>query len=467
VATDDETEFAAGAPDRPGALGIPRAGDIISGKYRVDRVIGVGGMGIVAAVTHLEIEAPYAIKFLLPKAAKDEETVVRFMREARNAVRIKSEHIARVSDVGRMPDGAPYILMEYLEGRDLGRVLAENGPLSPRDAVEYVLQACEGIAEAHALGIIHRDLKPANLFLTRRSDGAAFIKVLDFGISKAETDAVHRPALTETSQVFGSPGYMSPEQIRSAKNVDARSDVWSLGVILFELIAGRPPFVADTSGGLLSAIAADEPASLITLRPEISPELAAVIRKCLEKPPSKRFQSIPDLAEALDPFRSDTSIVSIGRMRRVSEAAPSMCAPLPESSRQPMSAPKAFASTDGPVTTSARSATRGRAIFLIAGALTGVVLVLAFYVRSTRISPPSAAPRPPPSTVARIAAPPPPSLEPPASAAAAPLSSTAKPKAPRRPLASATAATAAPPPIPTPPPPVPEGPKLDPTAESH
>ena len=306
--------------DKP-SEGIPRPGDVIAQKYRVERVLGIGGMGVVVAVTHLQLGEPYAIKCLLPKSASDPETVERFMREARAAVRIKSEHIAHVSDVGKLDNGSPYILMEYLVGQDLSDLSREKGPLSIRDAVEYVLQACTGIAEAHALGIVHRDLKPSNLFLTRRLDGASLVKVLDFGISKAVGDsAPHNPSLTQTASVFGSPAYMSPEQIRSAKNVDFRTDVWSLGVILYELLTGELPFVAETSGGLLSAIAADEPQRLRDRRPDAGDVLDAVIQRCLEKKVQKRFQSVAELASALEPFRASNSLVSVGRIRRLSNA---------------------------------------------------------------------------------------------------------------------------------------------------
>lgn len=322
---DEETMARVGLvpTDEPDTTAMLRAGDVVADKYRVERMLGMGGMGVVFAVTHLQIGEPYAIKCLLPRAAADPEAVERFMREARAAVRIKSEHIARVSDVGQLPDGSPYILMEYLTGRDLADVLRERGPLSIRDAVEYVLQACTGVAEAHALGIVHRDLKPANLFLTQRLDGVSLVKVLDFGISKALGDsAPHKPSLTQTSSVFGSPAYMSPEQIRSAKNVDFRTDVWALGVILYELLAGQTPFVAETSGGLLSAIAADEPQRLRDRRPDVSDALEAVVSRCLEKKVHNRFQSVSEVASALEPFRGAGSLVSVGRIRRLS-AAPS------------------------------------------------------------------------------------------------------------------------------------------------
>jgi serine/threonine-protein kinase len=352
----ETTQFAAGsAGDLP--AGVPRVGDVIADKYRVDAVIGVGGMGVVLAVTHLQLQEPYAIKFLLPKTALDLEVVARFIREARAAVRIKSEHIARVSDVGQREDGVPYIVMEHLVGQDLGAVVAERGPLPISEAVEYVLQACEGIAEAHALGIVHRDLKPANLFLTRRSDGLPFVKVLDFGISKIQDADAKSPTLTDTKSVFGSPAYMSPEQIRSAKNVDARTDVWALGVILHELLTGRMPFLGDTAAALLAAISADEPEPVRVRRPDVSPELEDVVRRCLVKSPDARVASVADLAAALDPFKSEASIASLGRIRRLSGppgATPSVPAPARSA---PRSSPITFGATDAPVT---RAATRPR-----------------------------------------------------------------------------------------------------------
>src|SRR3954470_13666053 len=208
-------------------------GEILAGKYRVERVLGVGGMGVVVAATHLQLDERVAIKFLVPDALSSDEAVARFAREARAAVKIKSEHVARVIDVGTLDNGAPYMVMEYLEGGDLSRVLQAQGPLPVEDAVEYVLQACEAIAHAHVLGIVHRDLKPANLFLTKRNDGSQSVKVLDFGISKvlsgnsgaSSSDA----AMTRTRAVMGSPLYMSPEQMTSTRDVDGRTDIWALG----------------------------------------------------------------------------------------------------------------------------------------------------------------------------------------------------------------------------------------------
>ncbi|MBM4363359.1 MAG: serine/threonine protein kinase, partial [Deltaproteobacteria bacterium] len=240
-------------------MSAPQPGEVLAGKYRVERVLGQGGMGVVVQAMHLQLEERVAVKFLLPEYAVHAEASTRFLREARAAVKIKSEHVARVIDVGTLESGAPYMVMEYLAGRDLADVLEQRGPLPVEEVVEYVLQACEALAEAHALGIVHRDLKPANLFLTKRADGSAQVKVLDFGISKAgvSSDSGADQSLTKTSAMMGSPLYMSPEQMRSARSVDARSDLWSLGAILFELMAGRPPFSGESLPELLARVLTD------------------------------------------------------------------------------------------------------------------------------------------------------------------------------------------------------------------
>ena len=229
------------------AAGV-REGDVLAGKYRVERVLGVGGMGVVVVAHHLQLDEKVALKFLLAEALGDSEAVIRFVREARAAVKIKSEHVARLIDVGQLENGSPYMVMEYLKGGDLAAWLQERGTMPLEQAVEFVLQACEAIAEAHALGIVHRDLKPANLFCIRRADSRLSIKVLDFGISKIvrKTGDLHPDvSMTRTNAVLGSPAYMSPEQMQASKHVDARTDIWSLGVILFELLSGRIPFEGE------------------------------------------------------------------------------------------------------------------------------------------------------------------------------------------------------------------------------
>jgi eukaryotic-like serine/threonine-protein kinase len=292
------------------------AGEVIAGKYEVVGLIGSGGMGYVVAALHIELGEMVALKFLRSEALAQEELVERFAREARAAVKIKSEYVARVMDVGTMADGVPFIVMEHLEGKDLADVLAEQGRLPARVAVEYMMQACEALASAHANGIVHRDIKPENLFLTRHAQGVDIIKVLDFGISKL---ALTSPAskgsrqFVRTMMPMGSPTYMSPEQIRSSGEVDERTDIWSLGCVLFELLTGTTAFDAPTLMQLSAAILEKEPTPLCTLLPDASPELEAVVARCLEKDVSKRFQNIAELAVALYPFAPRRARISAER----------------------------------------------------------------------------------------------------------------------------------------------------------
>jgi serine/threonine protein kinase len=288
-------------------------GDVIAGKYRVDRVIGVGGMGVVVAATHLELERSVALKFALPTLLESPAAVERFLREARAAVRLRSEHVARVMDVGKLPSGPPYMVMELLEGTDLGAVL-HDGPLSVETAADYLVQTCEALAEAHSLGIIHRDLKPANLFVTRSVGGAPLIKVLDFGISKVtKIDGV----LTTTSALLGSPLYMAPEQMRSARSADTRSDVWALGIILYQALSGRVPFLAETLPELCLKVVHDTPPLLTELRSDVPAGLAAIVAKCIEKDPNGRYQSVADLASALEQYAPASTRHMAARARSV------------------------------------------------------------------------------------------------------------------------------------------------------
>jgi serine/threonine-protein kinase len=290
-------------------------GELIAGKYRLEHEIGAGGMGVVYAATHVHLEQRVALKFLLVEAAQNPEMVERFTREARAAVKIQSEHVARVIDIGDR-EGMPYIVMEYLEGDDLENIVDLLGPLPVADAVRYVLHTCEALAEVHVQGIVHRDIKPANLFLAARADGTSIVKLLDFGISKAAPSWVEGAkgrSLTQTSAVIGSPRYMSPEQLRSSRDVDARSDVWALGVTLFELLGGDSPFAKGTMPEVCASILKDEPISLANLRPEIPRGLEDVIRRCLAKEPDKRFTNVAELAAALRPFGPAGSEVSVER----------------------------------------------------------------------------------------------------------------------------------------------------------
>ena len=276
-------------------------GDILLGKYRIDRLLGMGGMGVVVAATHLGLEQRVAVKFMLASKVATQEQYERFLREARASVRLKSEHVARVSDVGTMESGVPYMVMEYLEGQDLAAVLASRGPLPITEAIDHVLQACEAVGEAHAAGIVHRDLKPANLFLTTDVGGADCVKVLDFGISKASDSKL---ALTQETAVLGSPLYMSPEQMKATKDTDARADIWALGVVLYELIAGTTPFHADQVQALCARVFFGEPTPIAALRSDVPPGLEAAILQCLEKDRARRWRNVAEFAAAIAPFGS-------------------------------------------------------------------------------------------------------------------------------------------------------------------
>jgi serine/threonine protein kinase len=300
------------------AAGV-QAGDLLAGKYLIDKVLGAGGMGVVVAAHHIHLDEKVAIKFLLPDAIGNPEAMARFSREARAASKIKSEHVARVIDVGTLENGAPYIVMEYLEGGDLANWLQRQGALSIEDAVEFVLQACEALADAHGLGIVHRDLKPSNLFWVRGTDGMISIKVLDFGISKITGLSSSGPdmAMTRTAAVMGSPYYMSPEQMQSSRDVDARADIWAIGVILYEFLAGRAPFRGDTLPEVCMSVSTKLPPPLRGVRPDVPAKLEGVILKCLEKDRNNRYVHVAELAVALAEFgprRSRTSVDRIGRI---------------------------------------------------------------------------------------------------------------------------------------------------------
>jgi serine/threonine-protein kinase len=295
--------------------GVPDAaalepGTVLAGKYRVERVVGTGGMGIVVAARHIQLDAPVALKFMTDEALADHALVTRFLREARATARLRGEHVIRVSDVGELDSGAPYMVMEHLQGQDLAALLASLGPPPIASAVEYVIQACEGLDEAHRAGIVHRDIKPSNLFLTRRPNGTPCIKLLDFGISKS-VRMLHASELHSTSDhaVFGTPLYMAPEQMRAARDVDGRADLWSLGASLYELLCGTVPFPADSLVGLAYRIANEVPSPLRERRPEIPEGLERVVLQCLERDCERRFPDARALAVALEPYRAHGAAV--------------------------------------------------------------------------------------------------------------------------------------------------------------
>ena len=282
-------------------------GDLVADKYRVEGVLAQGGMGVVVVARHEALDQRVAVKVLRADVATDKATVARFLREAQAAARIQSEHICRVFDVGTLPDGAPYMVMELLEGVDLAGEL-ERGALRIADAVTYAAQALDGIVEAHRRGIVHRDLKPANIFLARRDDGRVVVKVLDFGISKIEqpSDAQRDFSLTSTQTLLGSPAYMSPEQVRSSKDVDVRTDIWSMGVVLYESLSGGSLFGGETLGEVFARIREDPIPKLSSKRPDVPADLEQIVHRCLERKIDARFATAAELRDALIGFLERT-----------------------------------------------------------------------------------------------------------------------------------------------------------------
>ncbi len=307
----------AGQPPADPVRFDPVPGAVVDGKYRLERLLGEGGMGVVVSAVHLGLEQEVAIKFLLPEAMRSKVAVERFLREAKVAAKVRSEHVARVHDVGKTSEGGvPYIVMEHLEGLDLGKLIDRDGALPIDEACEIALQACEALAEVHAAGIVHRDLKPSNLFVTRRADGSPSLKLLDFGISKLTLggdDASVDPALTQTATIMGSPSYMSPEQLKSTKEVDGRADVWSLGAVLYEAVTGKPAFRGETLPQVCAMIASESPALPSALRSGIPIDLDRIILRCLEKNPDQRAELV-DLARTLAKFAPDRAMASLERL---------------------------------------------------------------------------------------------------------------------------------------------------------
>ena len=296
-------------------------GQTIAGKYRVEKVLGKGGMGLVVGARHLGLDEPVAIKVLRPAMMEVAGMVARFLREARAASKIKSEHVVRVTDVDTRDDGVPYMVMEHLTGTDFAEIRKEKGQLGVAEAVGWVIEACDAIAEAHELGIVHRDLKPSNLFLHTLRDGRRVVKVLDFGISKLETPG--EMDTTKTGQMMGSPKYMSPEQMLSMRDVDARSDIWSMGAILYDLLCGRPPFVADSTPRICALVLNTDPALPSSLRPDLPRDLELIILRCLDKEADRRFADVRALMNALAPFAPPPEHVTSGTR--------SLVTPLPSS----------------------------------------------------------------------------------------------------------------------------------------
>lgn len=380
-------------------------GGTLAGKYRVERVLGRGGMGVVVAARHLVLGETVAIKFLLPKLAAEPAVVARFLGEGRAAVRIRSEHVARVLDVGTMSDGAPFLVMEYLHGPNLQQMIRAGAQDSVAHVVDLVLQACEAMAEAHSLGIVHRDLKPSNLVLTERPDGSACLKVIDFGISKIRP--LSDPAALESSaegtssaMMLGSPLYMAPEQMRSTRDVDARADIWSLGCILFALLDGAPPFRGNNALAVFERVLEGVPP---LKRPDAPPGLVAALNQALAKDPDRRFSDVNAFCSALGPFASSQGQRSVewvralvarsgalpGRSETAIQSAKSAASATRLSRRGRTSAEPTAGHIELPV--EKQGGLSHRRLALIAAAVAALALVAVVLMRPRRPEPPSRA----------------------------------------------------------------------------
>lgn len=380
-------------------------GEVVADKYVVERTLGVGGMGVVVAARDRVLDRSVAIKFLLPKLAGSDTAAQRFVREARAATRVTSEHVVRLLEIDKLASGTPFFVMEYLEGSDLRALLRERGPLSPSLAVDYLLQALQAVAEGHLKGIVHRDIKPGNLFLTTRADGTPLIKVLDFGIAKTlDSDPAESAALTSSDDVrLGSPAYMAPEQLQNPRDVDTRSDIWSLGATLYELLCGRPAFEASGYLELATRILSSPPTPMAEQQvPSPLPKgLEQVLRKCLEKDRHFRYANAAELAAALAPFGTEDARVSLTRVNGMSMqhtsphhvthdsgsvATTLTVASAPDSSGRGK-ADRRDTSNIGPV-----AARRGRSWIVLSGAVAAVLIVVALSRQGPAPPPPELVP---------------------------------------------------------------------------
>jgi serine/threonine-protein kinase len=408
---------------------LPLEGELFDGKYRIGSVLGIGGMAAVIAARHMGFDGMVALKILLPECCDDPDVVERFVQEGKTATRIRSEHVVRMLDVG-VVDGRAYLVMEYLDGRDLEAHLKKDGPLTVSAAADLLLQACEAIGEAHALGIVHRDLKPANLFLTHRADGSACLKVLDFGISKMPRGVSGTPGSsahpTLPSMVMGSPHYMSPEQMASAASADQRADIWSLGAILYELLTGHLAFEGSTTSEVCARVLQGTPVPLVQLRTDIPGDVGLIIARCLERDLSRRYANVAELARALAPFGTEGGRASADAVARIVEGG------LEE--RSPSLEPDAPRQTAAAILATA-PARRPRVSGYLVGAL--VALAAAGVLVGSRVRHTDAPPVEMPIALAQVTAAPPPLVPPPpassfqtagAVGAAAPRALAAKPR---------------------------------------
>jgi len=374
---------------------LPPLGTLLADKYRLDREIGRGGMGIVYAAHHETLGQQVAVKLLAVPGHAPPTVVDRFLREARAVVRLRSEHVVRVYDVGSLPGGIHYLVMDLLEGEDLMRRLQTKGVLPIEEAVDLLVQACAGLSEAHTAGVVHRDVKLGNLFVTRRRDGSACLKVLDFGISKVTQGIDSDLDLTETAALLGSPMYMAPEQIKNAKTVDARADLWALGVVAHRLLTGHPPFAGDSPMAICAAITAEPPADVRARRPEVPAALATVIGSCLEKAPERRPATAALLALALAPFGSAETRALANRLARETDT------PLPDQRAESSSVARPVAS---PALQAKPRAGRTWLLVGLAGLVVGGVTAIAVTARTPERTSERAPATPPTSPASSVVA---------------------------------------------------------------
>jgi tRNA A-37 threonylcarbamoyl transferase component Bud32 len=317
----------------PGELPVA-LGDRVGGRYVVDRLIASGGMGVVCLGTHAELGQRVAIKFMRETFATSDSLVQRFLNEARAAATLKSEHVVRVMDVGQLDNGVPYLVMEHLEGRDLEAILVREGPFEPARAIRYALQVCDALAEAHSMGIIHRDIKPENLFLARMGTGREIVKVVDFGLAK-RLDSAQQVVVTGPQDSMGSPCYMSPEQISTPHEIDERTDVWSLGVVLYRLLTGTMPFDGASILEVYARVLNAEQKPMHVVRAGLDPNLDVIVNGCLQKDPAKRIATITELKSELEGYLARLSDSGFPAARLTASLLPAVEAPPPAPSVVP------------------------------------------------------------------------------------------------------------------------------------
>src|SRR5271170_314165 len=296
-------------------------GAVIRGKYKIIQKIGEGGMGAVYKALHVKFNEICALKIVLPFHLQDPTFIQRFNAEAMLMRKLDHPHALRINDVDETEDGRPFFVMEFVEGEGLDALLA-RGPLSATRAIGITIQACEALAAAHRLGVIHRDIKPANLMLARTADGSDCVKVLDFGIAKVKAGSPLRDgaSLTQTGALVGTPAYMSPEQCQGVHGdqLTESSDLYSLGVVLYQMLTGSVPFKADTAVGMLMAHLQQSPPDPRAMRPEVPEPLVRVVFRALEKDPANRFATADEMREALENASSALGKTTIGKLRAVS-----------------------------------------------------------------------------------------------------------------------------------------------------